>query len=193
MTIMYMAEELDAGDIIAQETTHIDPEETVENVHDRLADLGGRLLVQTVAELAAGTAGGSLRTTARLRWLLCCPESSLPSTGAGVGGTSITRSEGWCHGQPHPRTSFLQSQSKCSSPPFWTRGRTNSLVQWSPRGRRHRCGLRGRKAPPYPRAAGSWRQAYVRRLLFGWPSHSPVIEKGETPWERSFIMAFANL
>lgn len=36
--------------------THIDPEETVENVHDRLADLGGRLLVQTVAELAAGTA-----------------------------------------------------------------------------------------------------------------------------------------
>ena len=56
VTIMYMAGELDAGDIIAQETTHIDPEETVENVHDRLADLGGRLLVQTVAELAAGTA-----------------------------------------------------------------------------------------------------------------------------------------
>lgn len=86
VTIMYMAGELDAGDIIAQERTHIDPEETVENVHDRLADLGGRLLVQTVAELAAGTAGGSLRTTARLRWLLCCPESSLPSTGAGAGG-----------------------------------------------------------------------------------------------------------
>ncbi|MCU6702706.1 methionyl-tRNA formyltransferase [Muriventricola aceti] len=56
VTIMYMAGELDAGDIIAQETTHIDPEETVENVHDRLAGLGGRLLVQTVAELAAGTA-----------------------------------------------------------------------------------------------------------------------------------------
>ena len=56
VTIMYMAGELDAGDIIAQERTHIDPEETVENVHDRLADLGGRLLVQTVAELAAGTA-----------------------------------------------------------------------------------------------------------------------------------------
>ena len=56
VTSMYMAGELDAGDIIAQETTHIDPEETVENVHDRLADLGGRLLVQTVAELAAGTA-----------------------------------------------------------------------------------------------------------------------------------------
>lgn len=54
VTIMYMAGELDAGDIIAQERTHIDPEETVENVHDRLADLGGRLLVQTVAELAAG-------------------------------------------------------------------------------------------------------------------------------------------
>ena len=37
VTIMYMAQELDAGDIIAQASTPIDPEETVESVHDRLA------------------------------------------------------------------------------------------------------------------------------------------------------------
>lgn len=42
VTIMYMAQELDAGDIIAQASTPIDPEETVESVHDRLAGLGAR-------------------------------------------------------------------------------------------------------------------------------------------------------
>lgn len=56
VTIMYMAQELDAGDIIAQASTPIDPEETVESVHDRLAGLGARLLVQTVSRLEAGTA-----------------------------------------------------------------------------------------------------------------------------------------
>lgn len=56
VTIMHMASELDAGDIIDQVSTPIDPDETVEAVHDRLAVLGGKLLVKVVAELEAGTA-----------------------------------------------------------------------------------------------------------------------------------------
>ncbi len=56
VTIMHMAHELDAGDIIAQAETPIDPEETVEVLHDRLAQMGGRLLVDVVATIAAGTA-----------------------------------------------------------------------------------------------------------------------------------------
>ena len=56
VTIMHMAHELDAGDIIAQVRTPIGPEETVGQVHDRLAQLGGELLVQVVADIAAGTA-----------------------------------------------------------------------------------------------------------------------------------------
>ena len=56
VTIMHMAQELDAGDIIAQVSTPIDPDEPVEAVHDRLAQLGGTLLVETVAQIAAGTA-----------------------------------------------------------------------------------------------------------------------------------------
>ena len=56
VTIMYMATELDAGDIIAQAATPIDPDETVETLHDRLAQMGGELLVKTVTDLAAGTA-----------------------------------------------------------------------------------------------------------------------------------------
>lgn len=56
VTIMYMAQALDAGDIISQEATPIDPDETVETLHDRLAEIGGRLLVRTIEEIAAGTA-----------------------------------------------------------------------------------------------------------------------------------------
>ncbi|MGE4275794.1 MAG: methionyl-tRNA formyltransferase [Lawsonibacter sp.] len=56
VTIMHMAAELDAGDIIDQVSTPIGPDETVETVHDRLADLGGELLVNVVAQIAAGTA-----------------------------------------------------------------------------------------------------------------------------------------
>lgn len=56
VTIMHMATELDAGDIIAQVSTPIDPNETVECLHDRLAELGAQLLVQTVQEIGAGTA-----------------------------------------------------------------------------------------------------------------------------------------
>lgn len=55
VTIMHMATELDAGDIISQAATPIDPDETVEALHDRLAELGARLLVDTVAQIAAGT------------------------------------------------------------------------------------------------------------------------------------------
>jgi methionyl-tRNA formyltransferase len=56
VTIMHMALALDAGDIISQTVTPIDPNETVETLHDRLARLGADLLVKTVAEIRDGTA-----------------------------------------------------------------------------------------------------------------------------------------
>lgn len=56
VTIMHMATELDAGDIIAQVSTPIDPNETVVQLYDRLAEMGGKLLVDAVADIAAGTA-----------------------------------------------------------------------------------------------------------------------------------------
>ena len=55
VTIMKMALALDAGDILSQVSTPIDPDETVEALHDRLAKLGAELLVKTVAEIEAGT------------------------------------------------------------------------------------------------------------------------------------------
>lgn len=56
VTIMHMATELDAGDIISQVTTPIAPNETVETLHDRLADLGAQLLVETVKDIELGKA-----------------------------------------------------------------------------------------------------------------------------------------
>lgn len=56
VTIMHMAKAMDAGDIIAQAATPIDPNETVETLHDRLARMGAELLVEVVEQLKNGTA-----------------------------------------------------------------------------------------------------------------------------------------
>ena len=56
VTIMDMARELDAGDILAQVSTPIGPEEDAAGLFDRLARLGGELLVETVERIEAGTA-----------------------------------------------------------------------------------------------------------------------------------------
>ena len=56
VTIMHMAEELDAGDIILQETTAIDPNEDAVTLYNRLAEMGAALLLRGVDQLAAGTA-----------------------------------------------------------------------------------------------------------------------------------------
>lgn len=56
VTIMDMAHELDAGDIIRQVSTPVNRTETAQELYDRLAQLGGELLVETVTAIADGTA-----------------------------------------------------------------------------------------------------------------------------------------
>ena len=56
VTIMYMAKELDAGDIIHTVKTAIDIDETAQELTLRLADLGAQTLSETVDMLANGTA-----------------------------------------------------------------------------------------------------------------------------------------
>lgn len=56
VTIMDIAPELDAGDIIAQISTPIDPDEQVGQLYDRLARMGGELLLRVVDRLEAGDA-----------------------------------------------------------------------------------------------------------------------------------------
>ena len=54
VTIMYMAEGMDTGDILTQAQTSIDLDENAAQLFDRLADMGAKLLVDTVAALEAG-------------------------------------------------------------------------------------------------------------------------------------------
>lgn len=56
VTIMYMARELDAGDIILQKSTPIGEDEDALALTSRLAELGAEALSEAVEALAAGTA-----------------------------------------------------------------------------------------------------------------------------------------
>jgi methionyl-tRNA formyltransferase len=58
VTIIRMSVRLDAGDILAQETVPIGPEETAGEVEARLAPLGAKLALQVMDAIAAGTAQG---------------------------------------------------------------------------------------------------------------------------------------
>ena len=55
VTTMLMAEGMDTGDMLEKAVTPIDPEETAEALHDRLSAMGASLIVQTLADLKAGT------------------------------------------------------------------------------------------------------------------------------------------
>lgn len=56
VTIMRLALEMDAGDLLLQESTPIGPDENAEELSRRLAEMGARLLVQAVDQVASGTA-----------------------------------------------------------------------------------------------------------------------------------------
>lgn len=54
VTIMKMDAGLDTGPMLTQATTPILPEDNAQTLHDRLAELGGELLVRTIPDHAAG-------------------------------------------------------------------------------------------------------------------------------------------
>lgn len=54
VTIMYMVEKMDAGDIISQIETPILPEDNVGLLHDRLSEMGTKLLLETIPKIVSG-------------------------------------------------------------------------------------------------------------------------------------------
>ncbi len=56
VTTMYMAEGLDTGDMILKKKLPIEPDETADELHDRLAVLGAEALLETIRLIQAGTA-----------------------------------------------------------------------------------------------------------------------------------------
>ncbi|HLF47165.1 MAG TPA: methionyl-tRNA formyltransferase [Chitinophagaceae bacterium] len=55
VTTFKLKHEVDTGDILLQEKFPVDENETAGEVHDRMKDIGGKLLVKTIEGLAAGT------------------------------------------------------------------------------------------------------------------------------------------
>jgi methionyl-tRNA formyltransferase len=56
VTVMHLAEELDAGDIILQREVEIAPEETAGELETRLAEIGADMMLEAIEMLARGTA-----------------------------------------------------------------------------------------------------------------------------------------
>lgn len=56
VTTMYMDDGVDTGDMILKASSPIAPDDTFGTLHDRLAVLGGELLIQTLDQIEAGTA-----------------------------------------------------------------------------------------------------------------------------------------
>ncbi len=54
VTIMKMDAGLDTGDILTQEHTAIETSDNAQTLHDRLANIGAKLLVQTIPDYVAG-------------------------------------------------------------------------------------------------------------------------------------------
>lgn len=55
MTIMYMAEGMDSGDIISQKEVEITPDDTASSLHDKLKIVGRDLLLETLPSILNGT------------------------------------------------------------------------------------------------------------------------------------------
>ena len=55
VTIMYINEKMDAGDIIVQEEVDIDPDETTGDLWARLSKIGARMLVESIKKIEDGT------------------------------------------------------------------------------------------------------------------------------------------
>ena len=55
ITIIYMNESMDGGDIISQEAIDIDPEDTASTLHDKLSIIGRDLLLETLPSIIDGT------------------------------------------------------------------------------------------------------------------------------------------
>lgn len=56
VSTMFLTEEMDAGDIILQQRVPIEPDDDSGSLHDRLAEIGARLLVDTLTALEQGIA-----------------------------------------------------------------------------------------------------------------------------------------
>lgn len=69
VTTMYLAHDMDAGDVIYRESTPVGEYETAGELFDRLADMGAKLLVKTLSALESGTAPREVQNEAEATYV----------------------------------------------------------------------------------------------------------------------------
>lgn len=91
VTTMFMTEKLDAGDLLLQRPVPIEPDMTVGELHDRLADIGADLVVDTLARLAQGGVSLVPQDHARATYADKVFATAIDWNDGGVGITRIVR------------------------------------------------------------------------------------------------------
>ena len=99
VTTMMMDEGMDTGDILLQTEIPIGEEETSETLHDRLAQLGARLLLETVSGMKAGNVHPIPQDHSEATLPLLLRKRMDALIGAKKGKRSIAKSEPSIHGQ----------------------------------------------------------------------------------------------
>lgn len=82
ITIMQMDEGLDTGDMLLKLDTPISADDTGGSLHDRLAEMGGKAIVQAMERLAKGDLTGEVRMRQRPTTPISCRRKRATSTGA---------------------------------------------------------------------------------------------------------------
>ena len=99
VSIMYMAPELDAGDVILCRETAIDPDEDAVALTARLAELGAEALHEAIGKIESGTVTRTAQDhaahTTRPCWIKASADGFLP-VGAAAARSGAGR---WCPGQ----------------------------------------------------------------------------------------------
>lgn len=68
ISIITLADRMDAGDILAQAQTQITPEDTAQTLHDKLSALSAPAMMQTIDAIEAGTATCTPQDESKVTW-----------------------------------------------------------------------------------------------------------------------------
>jgi methionyl-tRNA formyltransferase len=68
VSTMHLVEKLDAGDVLMQARTPISAVDTAGTLHDRIRDLGARLILPTLSGLAAGALKGQMQDESKVTY-----------------------------------------------------------------------------------------------------------------------------
>ena len=186
VSIMYMAEELDAGDVILTAKTPIDPEEDLPSLWDRLAKVGAEALAEALPLLAAGTAPRTPQDGAQATFAPMLSRELSPIDWTKPVAAIRNQVRGLI---PWPcATAELAGQRfKIYKTAVGSGYGQDARYAAFRRKEGHRGGLRRRAEPLDHGASGGGRQAHERGGLSAGPSHEYLI--GGTPCLTTVITA----